>query len=112
VQYTVEQTDGAEIITIEGELTISSADELKKVLMDALSVNDQIRLNLEQITEIDLSCLQLLCSAHRTSIKMQKSLTRTDTCPESLKNIAERAGFSRHMGCIKDINSGCFWAGI
>jgi len=107
MQYTIEQSDGTETITIAGEMTISFADELKKVLMNALSVNDQVRLNLEQLTEVDLPSLQILCSAHRTSIKMKKSFAWTGICPGPLKLIAERSGYSRHMGCTQD----CLWTG-
>jgi anti-anti-sigma factor len=112
VQYSIKQSNKIETISLEGELTISCADELREVLMDALLDNDQISLNLEQVAEIDLPCLQLLCSAHRSSMKAGKSLTLTDTCPESLKNVAERAGFLRHIGCTTDIHNGCLWAGI
>ena len=108
MQYTREQSDGSETITLAGELTISSADELKEVLINTLSVNDHIALNLEQVTEVDLSFLQLLCSTHRTAIKMIKTLIRTGTCPESLKKIAEHSGYARHMGCEKN----CLWAGM
>ena len=112
MQYIREKSDGEEMITLAGELTISSADELKDVLIKALSVNERISINLEQSTEIDLSCLQLLCSAHRTAIKNKKSLSRIGACPNSLKNITEQAGFLRHKGCVRDVNDGCLWAGI
>ncbi len=35
----------------------------------------------EAVTEIDLSCLQLLCSAHRTALSLNKNLTLN--CQES-----------------------------
>lgn len=108
MQYTIEKSDGAEKIMLAGELSISSAEELKGVLLNALSASDQITLNLEQVTEVDLSSLQLLCSAHRTSIRMQKNLTRTGSCPGSLMTIAERAGYLRQRGCTGN----CFWADI
>jgi len=108
MQYTTEQSDGAETITLARDMTISSAAELKEVLNNALSGSDRIMLNLEQVTEVDLSCLQLLCSAHRTAKKREKSFTRTGDCPETLKIIAEHAGYLRHTGCV----GGCLWAGI
>jgi ABC-type transporter Mla MlaB component len=112
VKYTIEQSNGSEIITLSGELTISCADELKEVLKSALSVRDQIGLNLEQVTEVDLSCLQLFCSAHRTSIRLDKKFNWDGIFPESLRNSAECAGFLRHIGCTGDLNTGCLWVSI
>jgi len=112
VTYSIEQTDGGETVTLEGELNVSCADELKEILINALSNGEHVKLDLQQVTEVDLSCLQLLCSAHRTSVRLNKIIGFTGTCPASLKDIAERSGYARHAGCPRDIHKNCIWAGI
>jgi len=108
MEHTIERSEGTEVIHIGGELTISYAGQLREIFLQALSESKMIKLNLEQVTEVDLSCLQLLCSAHRTAVSIGKNFIRSGECPESLKSAAERAGFLRNKGCVE----GCFWGGI
>jgi len=110
--YSIEQSDGTETITLEGDLTVSSAEELRNLLIRSLSDSSRVGVNLEHVAEVDLTILQLLCSAHRTSAQMNKSIGFTGALPEALKNIAVRSGFARHAGCPRDINKNCIWVGL
>jgi len=103
-----EQSDGGCVLNLEGELTIQCGRELKETLINSLNSSEQVILNMEKVTEIDISCLQLLCSAHRTSIKLNKHLAiagNTDLFSESV----DRCGYSRHKGCSLGENGACLW---
>jgi len=107
----VGKSDDVEILALKGALTIECANELKSMLLDALNKKDHVVLNLEGVKEVDLSCLQLLCSAHRTSLKFHKQLTLAGRQPESFQQAVRDAGFTRQVGCHKDPHQKCLWIG-
>lgn len=94
---------------VEGELTIRHANELKAILMKSLNAVAPVVLNFEKATEVDLSCLQLLCSVHRTSVRSGQRLTLTRDRSEALKRAVEDAGYSRQRGCVLARDQSCFW---
>lgn len=102
---------GVGVLRVEGDMTIQHIAELKAALMKYLETVDHLILNLDSVTEIDLSCLQLLCSAHRTSSRLKKQLTITGSRMEGLRQIIEASGYSRHIGCNFDCNKNCLWIG-
>jgi anti-anti-sigma regulatory factor len=99
------------VLVLDGELTVQRADELRAALMNSLSCAGHLVLSFENVTGIDLSCLQLLCAAHRTSAKLNKRLTITGRTPEVFKRAVEDAGYVRHAACIVDEGKGCLWMG-
>lgn len=109
IDFKVEQSNGVEVLVVEGDLTIRHANELKAILMKSLNGLDLLALNFEKATEVDLSCLQLLCSAHRTAVRSGRRLILTRDRSEALKRAIEDAGYSRQRGCVLDRDSSCFW---
>jgi anti-anti-sigma factor len=109
----LEMEDSGEmgVLTMDGELTIQRAAELKTALISSLASVEHLVLNLEKVAEVDLSCLQLLCSAHRTSVRSNKRLTWAGNRPESLARTVGDAGFVRHKGCVLDRDKSCLWVG-
>lgn len=111
MELTIEQSGAVGVLTVEGGLTIQNAAELKTALMKALDSVDHLVLNLDKVTEIDLSCLQLLCSAHRTLSSLKKQITIAGSQLETLRQTIEVAGYARHVGCSFDCNNNCLWMG-
>lgn len=108
----VEKKKGKSVVVMEGEMTIEHAASLRDSLLKSLEGADNIVLDLNNVTTVDLSFLQLLCSAHRTSVKAQKSMEMKSDYPESLKQAVREAGYSRHFGCTLESDSTCLWKGI
>jgi anti-anti-sigma regulatory factor len=98
-------------LRLEGSLTIERAAELKQILLDAMRGGEDLKIELEDVADCDLTCLQLLCSAHRTSIKMKKQLMLADNKSELFKQATQDAGFVRTLGCPGDPNKTCLWTG-
>lgn len=109
--YRIEPLDDKGVITLSGELTIRQAGEIKEALVKAIDVYDKIILNIENVTEIDFTFLQLLCSGHRTVIKLNKSLCLNNPRPAIFGETADNTGFTRHTGCILDGKKNCLWTG-
>ena len=105
----VKKARGKKVLNLKGELTIVNSSELRDILRDALSTSKNVELNLENITDVDLSFLQLLCSAHRTSLKSEKSFSIHGSYPEVLSEAARDAGFPLPKGCKLDCNNSCLW---
>ena len=109
MECTVEQSDEKKILNLEGDLTIMHAAELKKILQKAVDNSQCVELNLENVTNVDLSCLQLFCSAHRTSLKLNRTISIHSNPPEVLKEAARDAGFQLNKGCKHDSDDSCLW---
>jgi anti-anti-sigma regulatory factor len=98
-----------EIIKLAGELTIERAEELRKMLGDKLERTERLFLSFAEVTEVDVSFLQLLCSAHRTALKVQKCFWIDKDRPEALRSAIKEAGFVREQGCNLDFTHNCLW---
>jgi ABC-type transporter Mla MlaB component len=97
-------------LTADGPLTVQRMAELKKALIKALNEVDNVELRFERVTEVDLSCLQLLCSAHRTSTKRNKRLTLSLNRAPSFQKAVKDSGYTRHEGCKNtDDKHHCLW---
>ncbi|QTA88353.1 STAS domain-containing protein [Desulfonema magnum] len=99
------------ILTIGGELTIEHAAELRKMLIRSLETLDNVRIRIENVTAVDLSCLQLLCSAHRTALNLNKKLTLSSEASQVFNQTVEDAGYFRLSGCTPDSYKTCLWIG-
>ncbi len=98
-------------LAINGEMNIQKIAEIREAICDAFSASDSVVLDLQGVTEIDLTGLQLICSAHISSITKGKGFSVKFPADESITNVAGDAGFGRHKGCAGDVNHTCIWTG-
>ena len=96
-------------VLLDGELTLPNAQPLRSAFLKALVESDDVSLLFENVREVDLSCLQLLCSAHRSAARLQKRFVIEGPVPPALRDAAEEAGFSRLHGCRLDRDGSCIW---
>ncbi len=69
--------DNSAEISFTGELTREYIQELTDILTECFGNKEQgfsLTLNLEKVTKVDTCCLQLICRAHRISLKMNDAL--------------------------------------
>ncbi len=99
------------LVTIAGSMTIAHGGEIRETLVQALGVAKTLQLNLEQVTEIDIIGLQLICSTHRASIVKGKRLSVVKDNNETIEAAVQAVGFCRRTGCIEDTEHTCVWAG-
>ncbi len=100
---------GVRIIRFTGDLTISRADEVKSTLLESLKGAERIEIDLASVEEADLACLQLFCSAHRTSKHLGKFFGLRDNAVGSFKQAVRSAGYARSGGCVLDTDNQCIW---
>jgi anti-anti-sigma regulatory factor len=61
----MDETENLQLLRIEGEVTIASAGEIKSLLLEALTSGKELRVKLDQATELDVTVMQLLYAAQR-----------------------------------------------
>lgn len=99
------------ILTLSGELTLLQAEQLKMLLAQAVDASECVRINTEAVTDIDLSCLQLICSAHRSAVNRHRQLVLTPHQSEAFMTKVFQTGLMCCHDCDFDIESDCLWKG-
>jgi len=106
---TVDRSEKSGELILKGELAIQRISEVKEELKRALDEVDNLMVNLSEGSDFDLSCLQLLCSAQRTAVCLNKSLQLAGRPPEGLKKALRETGFLKHLGCDLSCEEKCIW---
>ena len=98
-------------LKLGGALTLEFSVELREVLRQAINTVPDLVIELDRGAEADLSCLQLLCSAHRAALSAGRKLALDPQRPESFHLLANAAGLCRRQGCTIDPKVRCMLAG-
>jgi len=102
---------GVETLRHEGELRLPQTSQLAEQLRAALASGRLVELDLAGVDEVDLSGLQLLCSAHRTFCLNGLGLTILNGS-ERLFEQARLMGFQEQMAmCPYREGRVCLWHG-
>lgn len=105
-----ESGQGKELI-LGGALTIENASAIRKMLMKMLLKEDEVVVCVDPDVSVDLSFLQLLCSAHRTASNLGKSFLLRSPDSGNFTAAVENAGYVRIKGCSHDKYGTCLWSG-
>ncbi len=108
-KFDIEQVNGGGVLVFEGDLTVKHGKEAREALTRALAEVHHVIINVESVTEIDTSCLQLFCSAHRTAERMKKKIDFNGMLPPCLKQALKAAGYDRRADCGLDLDCRCLW---
>lgn len=82
------------LLTVDGSLSINQSEEIRSVLLDAMMQADNVELRFGNVTDVDLTFLQLLCSANETYKRENKVFKVTGRIPECFNKAVEDAAFS------------------
>jgi STAS domain len=82
---------------------------LKGIFIKALQDTDEVSIAMENVQNVDLSCLQLFCSAHRSAVRFKKHVAFSGSPPPAMRNASEAAGYARLKGCKLDCEKSCLW---
>jgi anti-anti-sigma regulatory factor len=107
--YRVEDSGKRRVLTLSGELTIQYAEPIRSKLLESMPGIEQLIVRVEGATDVDLTCLQLLCATHKTAIRRQIYLNLEKEQSQVFKQAATDAGFLRRTGCAFDTKHECLW---
>lgn len=88
-------------ISIEGDFNLHNADEIKKQLLQNIKNAQLIAVNLKNITDFDLSSIQILFALHKTIKKLNKDITIDYQLPDELYAVINHCGYTK---LLNDIN--------
>lgn len=80
-------------LRLAGTLVIESAAELQAALLEALAPRLPVAVEMEGVTAVDITGLQLLAAAERAAEARGLAWVRGGALPESLRQTAEEAGW-------------------
>ena len=109
MDFQIEESTKTGTLIVNGEMGIQQAAALKDQLLNAQESVEHLVLDVQGVTGIDVSALQIFCSAHRTFMKLRKQITFAGPLPPAWMDFMEVAGFVRGKGCSVDSDSTCLW---
>jgi anti-anti-sigma regulatory factor len=93
---TLQREESRWLISMDGRITLTSAGELKQLLLEWLAAKKDLELDLRRSEEIDISIMQLLSAAAREAGRMG---VRFAACASAAAAAAARdTGFDRILG--------------
>lgn len=102
-----DKTGRSRRLALEGALVVQHVAEMKTKLKEALEEVDTLTIDLSETSEVDLAGLQLLCSAHRTAISLNKTLCRMGEPQE--KEALGLTDMAASQGCPQALKQNCIW---
>ena len=111
MSFDIQLKNGLATLQGQGELTIVQISEFKKKITDIMPDSKEVLVDLLNITDMDVSCLQLLCSANRSFEQNKTPLTRKGNLTDIMKQTLLDAGYDLGTGCPEAPCKNCFWKG-
>lgn len=104
--------ENGEIIVTSGDrLTIENAAEFSRILREALEASKNVAIEFDPAVEIDITGVQLLCSACKSAAEGGRTFSYHGPQPEALAGIISSSGAERRAVCKHNNDSTCIWFG-
>lgn len=97
------------ILELSGDLSLQTAKETKNLFAGAVAGGQDVILRFEDVASVDMSFIQLLCSAHRSVHDAGHKLAIEGERPEAFSRLIEESGLDVHVGCWFDDSVECPW---
>ena len=103
--------NGEIIVTSGGRLTIENAAEFSRILCEALEASKNVAIEFEPDVEIDITGVQVLCSACKSAAKAGSVFSYHGPQPQALAEVIASSGAERNAICKFNNNTNCLWFG-
>lgn len=110
MDFTLDRSGEVGVLNLDCDLTLENAPRLREVLLVSLENADYVVVNFKNVEAADTCCLQMLCSAHRISIRSRKRLTLTGVSPEVLRVTAGEMNSFCLPNYAMECSKSCLWA--
>jgi anti-anti-sigma regulatory factor len=99
-------------VAISGTLTIDLSSEFHQALADAFKSAQRVALDARRLQKIDLTTLQIICSACKTASAQQRSFVLEGEPPDCVQTLCKEIGASQNAPCCcLDAKKPCIWFG-
>jgi len=103
--------DNPVVLSSGARLTIESIADFTRLVRDALDGAKSVAVAFESDLEVDITALQVLCSACKTAAAEGKSFSCSGPQPQALVDLIVAAGAEHHGACRSNNNNPCIWFG-
>ena len=103
--------NGEIIITSGDRLTVENAAVFLQLVREALEASASVAVEFEPEAEIDITGVQILCSACKSAAAGGKSFSYHGPQPQGLADTVSACGAERHAVCKHNNDSNCIWFG-
>lgn len=104
--------ENGEIVINSGDrLTIENAADFMRLLREGLEASQNVAVELAADVEIDITGIQLFCSACKTAAAQGKTFSCRGPRPQALEAMIQACGVERHTACKQNMDSNCIWFG-
>ena len=94
IDFSIDQVAFSGNLRISGVLTERKADELRKAIEDSAGSVEYFKLNLEEVTAVDVSCIEALFATCENLGKSNKPVQIEGICPVAFTSAVEDVGYS------------------
>jgi anti-anti-sigma regulatory factor len=91
----LDETETVPLLRIEGEADITTALELKALLLKALAAGKGLRVSLEKAIDLDITAMQLLVATERDAAKSGTPFSIEGRVPDDVSVAMAHAGFRK-----------------
>ncbi len=109
MQLTMQNAGALGVLTLHGRLSRLNAEELRARLISSLDCVDRLIVNCDQVTAVDMTCLQLLCTAYRVSQLMNKDFIIAGDRGALFRKAVGADGNANCIGADPDCFRDCLW---
>ena len=92
MDFKIEETGNTTTVKMAGPLTIEHATELSSCISNLPGGSEVFNVDLDEVTDIDLSCIQLLCSANSSFEKSRKRFILKSVQRKIITHALDEAG--------------------
>lgn len=104
--------ENGEIIISSGDrLTIENASEFARIINEALNSSKNVAIEFESALEVDITGLQLICSACKSAAAKGCNFSYHGLMPPALTDMIIASGAARYTVCRHNNDSTCIWFG-
>lgn len=97
VDFSIDKGRRSGFVKISGVLTGRKADAIKKMVESSAYAVEYFKLNLENVTAVDVSCIEALYATCNSMRKSNTPMHIDGICPIAFTSAVEDVGYSHHQ---------------
>ena len=111
IKVTISDNGNLATVIVGETLTIETCTEFKQALSNALDTARQVVLDTRNLQQVDMTSLQLICSACRSASSRNSSFTFGDDVPDCIETLRTVVGANQSSPCNNKHAESCIWVG-
>jgi anti-anti-sigma regulatory factor len=111
IKVTMSDNGEPATVTVGETLTIDTCAEFKQALSNALDTAHGVALDTRNLQQVDITALQLICSACRSASSRNSPFTFGDNVPDCIETLRAVIGANQSSPCNNKHTESCIWVG-